>query len=154
LKCNFPFFGWIFLRKDAESSFGVLKMPVLSIVRGLPASGKSTFAKRLGCLHLEADMYFMVNGHYLYDPMQVETAHRWCQLMAATALALGFDVVVSNTFTRAWELEPYFQMAKESGAGLDIYRTSGEFTGIHNVPEEVVNAMRLRFEDIKGEILV
>lgn len=129
-------------------------MPVLSIVRGLPASGKSTFAKRLGCLHLEADMFFTHNGLYCYDASKVEAAHLWCQRMALHSLLLGCDVVVSNTFTRKWELDPYFQMAKESGAGLDIYRTSGEFTGIHNVPEEVVNAMRLRFEDIKGEILV
>lgn len=128
-------------------------MPVLSIVRGLPASGKSTFAKTLHCLHVEADMFFMVNGSYRYDPKKVEEAHRWCQETVRYALSTGLDVVVSNTFTRAWEIEDYLRIAS-SDVKVDIYRMTGNHSGLHNVPTEVVEAMRLRFEIIAGEVLV
>jgi adenylate kinase family enzyme len=32
---------------------------ILYIVRGIPGSGKSTFAKTLGGIHIEADQYFV-----------------------------------------------------------------------------------------------
>lgn len=129
-------------------------MPVLSIVRGLPASGKSTFAKSLNCLHLEADMFFMVNGGYRYDAKRVEEAHRWCQGIARHALSMGCDVVVSNTFTRAWELEVYLSMASVFKCEVGIYRTTGSYIGLHNVPAEVVEAMRSRFENVANEIIL
>ena len=129
-------------------------MPVLTIIRGLPASGKSTLAKKLNCLHLEADMFFVHNELYCYDASKVEAAHLWCQRMALHSLLLGCDVVVSNTFTRKWELDPYFQIAKESGSRVEIYRTTGSYIGLHNVPTEVVEAMRSRFENVANEIIL
>jgi hypothetical protein len=129
-------------------------MPILSIIRGLPTSGKSTLARKFGCLHLEADMFFMVDGSYRYDALKIEAAPLWCQRMAFHALLLGFDVVVSNTFTRVWELDPYLQMAKESGSQVSIYRTTRDFVGLHRVPELTLEAMRLRLEDVEREIFV
>ena len=40
----------------------------LYLVRGVPGSGKSTFAKQLGGTHFETDTYFMVDGEYKFDP--------------------------------------------------------------------------------------
>jgi len=42
-------------------------MSKLILVRGLPGSGKSTFAKTFGCLHVEADMFYIVGGKYRFD---------------------------------------------------------------------------------------
>ena len=41
---------------------------ILYIVRGIPGSGKSTFAKTLGGIHIEADQYFVDgDGNYNFD---------------------------------------------------------------------------------------
>ena len=42
-------------------------MKTLYIVRGVPGSGKSTFAKSIGGIHIEADQFFMENGKYNFD---------------------------------------------------------------------------------------
>ncbi len=51
---------------------------VLYIVRGIPGSGKSTFAKQLvgaDFLVCEADKYFMVDGEYKFDATKLKQAH-------------------------------------------------------------------------------
>ncbi len=51
----------------------------LYIVRGIPGSGKSTFAKTLGGQHYEADMFFIdENGVYNFDFTKIKDAHQWC----------------------------------------------------------------------------
>jgi adenylate kinase family enzyme len=49
------------------------------IVRGCPGSGKSTFAKTLGGIHIEADQYFVdADGNYNFDGSKIKNAHAWC----------------------------------------------------------------------------
>ena len=40
----------------------------LVLVRGLPGSGKSTYARSLGYPNFEADMFFIKDGKYVYNP--------------------------------------------------------------------------------------
>ena len=100
---------------------------VLYIVRGIPGSGKSTFAKRLvgeDFLVCEADKYFInqENGKYEFDISKIKDAHKWCQsivenYMKDTMINDQYypEIVVSNTFTQEWEMEPYLQMAETYG---------------------------------------
>ena len=80
-------------------------MKVLYIVRGIPGSGKTTYAEGLGLKHhYETDQFW--GEDYAFDPSRLREAHQWCQDVTETALADGNDVVVSNTFIRQWEIEP------------------------------------------------
>jgi hypothetical protein len=108
------------------------------LIRGLPGSGKSTMAKSMaGYLHLEADMFLMVDGEYVFDASKIKAAHDWCVASALNALGQGRNVVVSNTFTKIWELQRYIDL----GFRFRIIEASGKWSNIHGVPEEKVKMM-------------
>lgn len=121
----------------------------LVLIRGLPGSGKSTLAKQMnGYTHIEADMYFIRDGKYRYNASEINAAHRWCQDETREALLAGDNVVVSNTFTRKFEIQPYIDMAKELGVRFRIIVANGNYKNIHDVPDFVVNKMRQRWENL------
>jgi len=122
---------------------------VLTICRGIPGSGKSTFAKTLGGQHYEADMYFIdEEGNYNFDGSKIKDAHKWCQSFVETDMVLEYPkIVVSNTFTRDWEMEPYFKLAKEYGYTvftIVVENRHGEVNQ-HGVPQDKLEQMRNRF---------
>ena len=119
----------------------------LVLIRGLPGSGKSTMAKAMeGYEHFEADQYFMTENGYEYDPLQIKDAHFQCQERTYNALRSGRKAVVSNTFTRSSEMLPYTMMAKELGVPVRIIEATGAYPNVHNVPKEVIERMRDRWE--------
>jgi len=123
----------------------------LILIRGLPGSGKSTYAKKMGCFHIEADMYHCKDGKYEFDSSRAILAHKWCQKMTMFAMEQGIDVAVSNTFTQAWEIKPYLDMAAETGHRVKIIRMSNDYGSVHNIPAGVMQKTRERFENIAGE---
>ena len=124
-------------------------MKELFLLRGLPGSGKSTLAKALGGEQVEADQYFIVDGEYRFDPTKSKTAHEWCRNQVSDWMFLEFErIVVSNTFTQEWEMEPYFQMAKEKGYMVYSLIVENRHGGnnVHGVPPEKLQQMKSRFE--------
>ena len=121
-------------------------MKTLYIVRGVPGSGKSTFAKSLGGTHFETDTYFMVDGEYKFDFTKLKEAHKWCQDKTREILEQNGTVIVSNTFTTKKELKPYFDMAREFGIVPVVYLAQNQFQNVHNVPADKLQAMRDRFQ--------
>jgi predicted kinase len=130
---------------------------MLILVRGLPGAGKSTFARAFkSALTFAADDYFYKRGEgkYAFDPLLLGEAHAECQRHTRASLEAGEVVVVTNTFSCRWELEPYLKMASELGlrvvvadlfdAGLDDAALVAR--GLHGVPQEVIAAMRQRWE--------
>ena len=132
---------------------------MLILIRGIPGSGKSTLAKELAAgnddyVHLEADQFFIdSSGEYAFNPAMLPRAHDWCQKQAMTHLAHGKNVIVSNTFTRLWEMEAYINMAKEVGCELQVIRCNGGFENTHGVPQAAVDKMTNRFEMYRGEYI-
>ena len=129
-------------------------MKTLYIVRGIPGSGKSTFAKSLGGTHFEADMFFMKDGEYKFDTSKIKEAHKWCQDSVNTAMilnntaGLNETIVVSNTFTQEWEMKPYFEMADQYDYRVFSIVVENRHGGIneHGVPEDKIEQMKNRFE--------
>jgi predicted kinase len=125
---------------------------VLFIVRGLPGSGKSTLAKSLGSVHFEADMYFMEGNEYKFDITKIKKAHEWCQNQVEISMKNGnigdSRIAVSNTFTQEWEMKPYVDLAEKYGYTVFTIVTENRHGGVnvHNVPEEVLDNMKNRFE--------
>ena len=129
-------------------------MKKLTLIRGLPGSGKSTLAEKLaaatGAEWVEADTFFLVDGKYVYDPQKIGEAHAWCQIQALRHMAQGRDVIVSNTFSRVWEMAIYREMAYVLGYAVDIEQANGNWPNIHGVPDAIVAGMRERWEDLNS----
>lgn len=126
-----------------------MKTKELFLLRGLPGAGKSTLAKSLGGVHFEADMFFETDGKYNFNPSKIKDAHEWCRDNVELKMSIPSDrIVVSNTFTQGWEMEPYFKLAEEYGYKVYslIVENRHEGENIHGVPYETLNKMRKRFE--------
>ena len=127
---------------------------MLYLVRGIPGSGKSTFAKNLvgekDYCHKEADMFFVDrDGNYNFEPSKIKDAHQWCQEEIEFVMKYNHSpVVVSNTFTQDWELQPYYELAIKHGYYVTsiIVENRHGGTNEHGVPDEVLTKMRERFE--------
>ncbi len=120
----------------------------LILLRGLPGSGKSTLAKRICNQHVEADMFFLLDGEYKFNPSKLKEAHEWCREKTESWMKDGYNVVVSNTFTQEWEMESYFDMAKRYNYRVHTVIVENRHGGenVHGVPEDKLQQMKDRFQ--------
>jgi len=125
-------------------------MKTLILLRGLPGSGKSTFAQTLNCPVFEADMFFVNSqGVYNFDFTRIKDAHSWCQEMVEDHMFNQHEkIAVSNTFTQEWEMKPYYDMAKTYGYNVFSIIVENRHDGenVHGVPADKLEVMKNRFE--------
>lgn len=129
--------------------------PRLVLIRGLPGSGKSTLAQRFveaGYKHFEADQHFAVDGRCHFDATRIKEAHYYCRARTRAALAAGHNVVVANTFIRAWEMQPYFDML--APGAVCVIRAAGQWPNVHGVAHEKVTQMKQNWETYPEAICV
>jgi len=124
---------------------------VLTLVRGLPGSGKSSFSHFIWneCEVCEADKFFYdKEGNYNFDPSKLKEAHAWCKNEVETRMIDNQKIAVSNTFTQEWEMKPYFDLAEKYGYTIFtiIIENRHGNKSIHGVPEETMEKMKNRFE--------
>jgi predicted kinase len=129
----------------------------LILLRGIPGSGKSTLGEIILQTTqqqkpdvLSADNFFVdENGVYNFDSNKLKEAHNMCQQKCAERMRLEFSkIVVANTFTQEWEMQPYFEMAKRYGYRIHtlIVENRHGSKNIHNVPDDKLEQMKDRFE--------
>jgi hypothetical protein len=137
----------------------------LIVLRGIPGSGKSTFAKTNlpeADLIASADDGMMVDGVYKFDPAKLPAAHGACLLAVIAALQEGaaqnemarisgislseMVIVVDNTSTSVAEVAPYVAVGQAYGAEVVIMtlRIDPKIAGprnVHGVPQAGVDRM-------------
>jgi predicted kinase len=142
------------VRNEDSNLYGVL-----FLVRGLPGSGKSTFAKHIWNDYAicEADKYFVnkETGEYNFDPSKLKEAHEWCRNEVEIRMKdhqanpqYYPEIVVSNTFTQEWEMQAYVDLANKYGYRVTTLIIENRHGGsnIHGVPDDKLEIMRNRFE--------
>jgi predicted kinase len=131
---------------------------ILFLVRGLPGSGKSTFATHIWNEYAvcEADKYFYdKEGNYNFDASKIKDAHAWCKNEVETRMKdhqlnpqYYPEIAVSNTFTQEWEMKDYYDLAEKYGYKIVSLIVENRHGGknVHGVPEDKLEIMKNRFE--------
>lgn len=125
---------------------------MLIIVRGIPGTGKSTYANKLKnkipySEIFEADQYFIDrNGNYNFHPRKLHRAHKWCMWRCDQALRLGMTAIVANTFVKKRDMKPYLSMCKKYNLDYLVIPLFQEYGSVHNVPEKSMDRMRRQFQ--------
>jgi hypothetical protein len=91
----------------------------------------------------------MIDGEYKFDVSKIKLAHNWCKLRVEHSMEDNLQkIAVSNTFTQEWEMEPYYEMAKQYGYTVFSVIIENRHGGVneHGVPEDKLKMMKDRFE--------
>jgi predicted kinase len=129
----------------------------LILLRGVPGSGKSTFANVILQQPnnnpqevLSADDFFVNNeGVYIFDGTKIKEAHNYCQFRCSERMRQEISrIVVANTFTQEWEMDIYYEMAKRYNYRVHsvIIENRHGNENIHGVPEDKLQIMKDRFQ--------
>ena len=123
---------------------------ILYAVRGLPGSGKTSFAKSLNLNFYEADQYFEKFNNNKFDYKLLKKAHQYCYESVKQELERGKSTIVSNTMTTSDEVLEYQNLANKMGIKFVsvIIENRHKGSSSHNVPTSTIENMKKRF-DIK-----
>lgn len=136
-------------------NFTFAAMKSLLLLRGLPGSGKSTLAGSLAengkYPVFSVDSYFTdaATGVYNFEFDKNHIAYSQCiEKTKAAMKANAPKIIVDNTFTMDWELEPYFKLASEFSYRLFVV-TVENYHGsknIHDISEEQLQKMAAKYK--------
>jgi predicted kinase len=127
----------------------------LILLRGLPGSGKSTFAAILSedgkypvyCI----DDYFTdpKTGTYTFDFANNFKAYRDCEERTEKSMqSQKKKIIVENVFSLEWEMEPYFQLAKTYAYQVHVMTMENRHGGenIHGIDREKTQRIADKFK--------
>lgn len=140
-------------QSTTTSTIADMTKPELVILRGIPGSGKMTYAQTHFPNHviLNNDRdYHMVFGFYMWTPCIAIEAYEGTFNKAKDMIEQGKDVVIANTNT-----DPqYVQSLCNLPARIRIIRLNSYYKCIHPVPLSRIERLAFMMLPVKGEEFV
>ena len=100
--------------------------PTLTIIRGLPGSGKTQLGRRLakqtGSLLIEPDMFLIRAGAYNYDPVQYQFATAAAIRCVQIAAQLRADVIYADVLPRVIEVLALVELYQTASQARTQYK--------------------------------
>ena len=128
--------------------------PSLVLLRGLPGSGKSTLAAVLSeggkyPVYSVDDHFTSSEGKYEFVFSENHIAYKKCEENVRKAMSEKVrKIFLANTFTMDWEMEPYFELAKENQ--YDIFVVTVEnyhgSKNVHEIPDDQLTKMAEKYK--------
>ena len=135
-------------------------MRIMTILIGVPGSGKSRLARALqnehfeqsNCLICSADDYFMEYSEitkryeYNWDASKLNLAHEECLRKAELACVSDIEqIIIDNNNLKMQHMRPYIELAGHYGYAVQrIIMYDNPFESLHCSDENALNKMRYR----------
>ena len=122
----------------------------LILLRGVSGAGKSTIAPMFkNAVLVSTDDFFLDEyGDYIFDANSLIINHQKCQLAVDMMMQDNEElIVVHNTFTKEWEMNAYFDLARkyEYAVHTIIVENRHGSKNVHDVPQDAIKAQVERF---------
>ncbi len=126
----------------------------LLLLRGLPGSGKSTLAHLLSengkYPVLSIDSYFThpLTGEYNFEFQKNHLAYKQCEVRTKEKMEQECEkILVDNTFTLEWEMEPYFILCARYNYRIFVITVENRHGGnnIHAIPKDQLEKMASKY---------
>jgi len=127
----------------------------LLLLRGLPGSGKTELAKVLSEYGkypiISVDDYFTdtISGVYQFNYKENYLAYKSCEDNTLAWMKKNIRlIIVHNTFTMEWEIQPYFKLASDYNYKLFIVTVENyhDNKNIHGVTQEQLSKMASKYK--------
>lgn len=130
---------------------------MLILIRGIPGSGKSTFAKDLMTVsplqffHYENDMFlYNENSEYIWSQKRIAMANNKCFQATKKALELNHNVIVSNCFVKNKSIKRYFDLVNPENCF--IIEMCGDYGSIHGLDKLTMENIKNSYEPLSEKL--